>query len=64
MFQKSEKQKVFDYIAATVQHNIHILNELSEVPKSINVIENDGKKYIALDNVYKFLMIDLRKGIV
>ena len=55
MFQKSEKQKICDWVADVVQHNVQILNELSgkKTPKDIEVIENDGKKYIALEDVHK-----------
>ena len=57
MFQKSEKQKICDWVADVVQHNVQILNELPKrkTPKDIEVIENDGKKYIALDDVHKLL---------
>lgn len=57
MFQKSEKQKICDWVADVVQHNIQILNELSgkKTLKDIEVIENDGKKYIVLEDVHKLL---------
>ena len=57
MFQKSERQKICDWIADIVQHNVQTLNVLSEKkePKDIDVIENNGKKYIALDDVHKLL---------
>lgn len=57
MFQKSEKQKICDWVADVVQHNVQILNELSgkKTPKDIEVIENDGNKYIALEDVHKLL---------
>lgn len=57
MFQKSEKQKICDWVADVVQHNVQILNELSgkKTPKDIEAIENDGKKYIALEDVHKLL---------
>lgn len=57
MFQKSEKQKICDWIADIVQYNVQILNELSEKksPQDIEIIESNGKKYVALDDVYKLL---------
>lgn len=57
MFQKPEKQKICDWVADVVQHNVQILNELSgkKTPKDIEVIENDGNKYIALEDVHKLL---------
>lgn len=55
-FEKTEKQKAFDYISDIVQQNIRIINGLSESPKRIDVIENGwGKRYIALEDVYKLL---------
>lgn len=57
MFQKSEKQKICDWVVDVVQHNVQILNELSgkKTPKDIEIIENDGKKYITLKDVHKLL---------
>jgi len=52
---KMEWRKVCDWIGETVQHNVHVLKSTSCIPDSINVIENDGKRYIALDDVYKLL---------
>lgn len=57
IFQKSEKQKVCDWAADIVQHNVRVLSKLSgkKEPKDIDMIENNDKKYIALDDVNKLL---------
>ena len=57
MFQKSEKQKICDWVVDVMQHNVQILNELSgkKTQKDIEIIENDGEKEIALKDVHKLL---------
>ena len=57
MSEKAEAQKLCDWVVDVVQHNVQILNELSgkKTPKDIEIIENDGKKHIALKDVHKLL---------
>lgn len=56
MFEKTAKQKAFDYVAEIVQKNIRKLNSLSKCPENIAITENAwGRRYIALEDVYKLM---------
>lgn len=55
-FEKTELQKGADYFADNVIKNVETLNKATKIPNRIDLIESElGKRYIALDDIYKLL---------